>query len=129
MIRRRAPSIHSSPVHRAIRLVCLLLTLISAQGCLSTTGPRERVLTFEVAETVVPCMTMFETTCLQVRERTDAPWQAFSTPIEGFQYTPGYRYTLRVVEREIPNPPADGSSLAYRLVAVLAKVAVPAAAA
>lgn len=40
----------------------------------------------------------------------------------GFSYEPGYRYTLRIARRVIENPPADGSSAAYRLLEILAKV-------
>ena len=60
--------------------------------------------------------------CLQVRERPDAPWHLFYDVIEGFTYEPGYQYALRVAVRVVPNPPADGSSVAYRLLAILTKV-------
>jgi hypothetical protein len=55
------------------------------------------------------------------------PGQAFYDHIEGSHYEPGFQYVLRVAERHVQNPPADGSSLAYRLIAILAKVAVPTA--
>jgi len=102
-----------------------LIALLGMFGCSFATGPRERTLTIEVAENRVPCMTMFETTCLQVREHANDPWQGFSDTIEGFHYVPGFRYMLRIREREIPNPPADGSSVTWRLLAVLAKSPMP----
>ena len=111
---------------RVPRRISTLVALAAAQGCVFATGPRERTLTIEVAENVVSCMTWIETTCLRIREHDRDPWRAFADPIEGFHYTPGYRYMLRISGREIPNPPADGSSVAYRLVAVLAKAAMPA---
>ncbi len=49
-------------------------------------------------------------------------WQLFYDPIDGFAYEPGYEYVLRVAERNVPNPPADGSSVAYRLVRIVSKV-------
>lgn len=110
---------------RVFRCIVLLAALAGAGGCGIATGPRERTLTIEVAENFVSCMSWVETTCLQIREHANDPWQAFSDHIEGFEYVPGFRYMLRVRKREIPNPPADGSSVAWRLVAVLAKSPMP----
>jgi hypothetical protein len=50
------------------------------------------------------------------------PWQLFYDPIDGFVYEPAYLYTLRVARRVIVNPPADGSSAAFRLLEILSKV-------
>lgn len=115
-----------SRVHRLLLRAGSTLLLSLAAACHSSTGPRERLLTLEVVPTVVPCYTMFETVCLQAREHATAPWRAFYNRIEGFHHESGYQYVLRVAERQVPNPPADGSSVTYRLIAILAKVAVPA---
>lgn len=96
-----------------------------AASCSSITEPRERLFTVEIAEQQVPCVGMFPQQCLQVRERSDAPWELFYDGIEGFTYEPGFRYVLRVAERRIPDPPADGSSLAYRLLRVVSKTPAP----
>jgi hypothetical protein len=61
--------------------------------------------------------------CLRIRENTSDPWTVLYTPIEGFNYEAGYRYRLRVAERAIANPPADGSSRQLVLVEVLEQVA------
>lgn len=103
----------------------LALALIACAGCNNVTGPQERLLTLQVASTRVPCTGSFPTTCLQTRERSDAPWELFYDPIAGFTYEPNYEYVLRVTRRDVPNPPADGSAFEYRLVAVLSKIAVP----
>ena len=99
--------------------------LLAAIGCSSATGPAERVFDLEVSEQRVPCVGVGPRECLQVREQADAPWQLFYASIEGFTYEPGFRYVLRVAQRPIPNPPADGSSLAYRLVDVVSKAPSP----
>lgn len=119
---------HSSPRRDTARpwrgLLAGAATLI-AVGCSSAAGPAERVIRLEVAEQRAPCMAVGPSECLQVREGTEAPWQLFHGEIEGFSYEPGYRYVLEVAQRSVANPPADGSSLAYRLVLVVSKTPSP----
>lgn len=98
-----------------------LSVLCVAGACQSATEPRERVRTYEVAAATAPCVALAPTQCLQVRTPPDTAWQLFYGAIDGFAYEPGFRYVLRVAERPIANPPADGSSVAYRLVAIVSK--------
>ncbi len=98
------------------------LGLCAAAACGSATAPGARVRTYEVAAAKAPCTGSFPTECLQVRVPPATAWQLFHDPIDGFAYEPGYRYVLRVAERDVRNPPADGSSVAYRLVRVVSKV-------
>ncbi len=79
----------------------------------------------EVAESRVACVAVGPTECLQVRERPDAPWQLFYGGIEGFVYEPGFRWVLRIAVTPVQDPPADGSSLAYRLLHVVSKTPAP----
>lgn len=71
------------------------------------------------------CQGMVERQCLQTRESPDEPWGHFYTPIEGFDFEPGYRYTLRVRVTPIATPMADASSLRYELIEVVDKNAAP----
>lgn len=41
--------------------------------------------------------------------------------IEGFDFEEGFRYRIEVERREVADPPADGSSLSYRLLRVLSR--------
>jgi len=41
--------------------------------------------------------------------------------IEGFTYIEGYEYVLRVSKTAIKNPPADGSSISFKLIQVVSK--------
>jgi len=118
------------PMFRRLLLAVPLLAAPITAGCGSATGPDaiaselragERATTLYVAPAKVACTGMYPTQCLQVRESATAPWQYFYDSIEGFSWEPGYTYTLAVAIREIPNPPADGSSRAYRLLRVVAK--------
>lgn len=110
---------------RSILLFVLTLACTLGTGCRSGTAPAERELILEVAEQRAPCVGVMPQQCLQVRERSDASWQLFYDGIDGFTYEPGYRYLLRVAERPVANPPADGSSLAYRLLFIISKTPSP----
>ena len=48
-------------------------------------------------------------------------WEFFYNEIDGFTFEPGYLYKLLVSIESIPNPPADASSLKYRLIRILEK--------
>ncbi|HEX7979838.1 MAG TPA: DUF4377 domain-containing protein [Gemmatimonadaceae bacterium] len=84
----------------------------------------ERV-TLEVDAHRVPCTGEARTRCLRVRVLPDTSWRLFYNRIEGFTYEEGYRWRLEVDRRRVPNPPADGSSLAYRLVRVISREREP----
>jgi hypothetical protein len=109
----------------SLRRTCVAASIGTAfmllASCSNASGPGDRVLTLQVASTKVPCTGMFPTQCLQIRSGPGEPWGLTYGGIEGFTYEPGYEYTLRVSRRTIANPPADGSSVVYRLVAVLSR--------
>lgn len=57
--------------------------------------------------------------CFQVREIGGGPERPFAAtfiPIEGFTHETRYRYVIRVARQIVSNPPADGSSIFYRLI-------------
>ena len=109
------------------RLVRLAL-LVGVMACASH-GPRADTLsvqgavrlTLEVDAHRVPCTGEARTRCLRVRVLPDTSWRLFYQQIEGFAFEEGYRWRLEVERRPVPNPPADASSVAYRLVRVLSK--------
>jgi hypothetical protein len=45
-------------------------------------------------------------------------WSNFYTNIEGFNYVPGKIHNISVRVEQIDNPPADGSSLKYKLLEI-----------
>ena len=83
-------------------------------------APGEEAVTLYVAAHTVSCVGEGQRECLLVREDPTRAWSYFYDAIAGFEYRPGYTYTLRVAVRKIENPPADGSSRAYRLLRILA---------
>lgn len=88
-------------------------------------GPGERVF-MEVAAQRVPCPHAMipDYQCLHVREivygdngvkESSGEWQFLYQDIEGYTHEPGVRNVLRLERFTVPNPPADGSSIAYVL--------------
>ncbi|MBC9933567.1 DUF4377 domain-containing protein [Chitinophaga qingshengii] len=77
--------------------------------------------TIYVKESKEPCTGVAPMECLQIKGLKDKDWSNLYTNIEGFKYTPGYRYKLLVRVTPVKNPPADGSSIKYTLRKVLEK--------
>lgn len=69
-----------------------------------------------IASQKVPCSAgVMRTTCLQVRERKEDPWQLWYGTIQGFNFESGIAYRLRILEEQIANPPADASTIKWTL--------------
>jgi heat shock protein HslJ len=66
----------------------------------------------------VECSGVGKMTCYRWRESPEAPWQLWYGPIEGLDFEPGVAYKLRVREYQVPNPPADASSIRWQLLNV-----------
>ena len=81
-----------------------------------------------VREQLADCHGEAPMKCLQVREVATEEWRNLYAPIEGFEYEPGHAYELRVEVTQVAKPPADGSSLRYRLLEVVSKQKRPSAA-
>src|SRR2546430_8240294 len=98
-----------------------VLALTGITACSDLFGPTERVVVMDIAPQRVPCVGVGPMQCLSVREHPDTAWTLLYDGIEGFSFEPGYQYTIRVAVRTGNNPPADPSSLAYRLLALIKK--------
>lgn len=68
----------------------------------------------------VPCDAgVMRTTCYQVRDSDNQPWQLWYGDIRGFDFRPGIVYRLRVVETPVINPPPDMAAVQWTLDAVV----------
>lgn len=107
----------------ALRSVLSLLAFCAAlSACSSPFGSAGvEVATWQIDSQLAPCRGEGITTCMRVREDPSDSWGLFYRDIEGFTHEPGFIYTVEVEIREIRNPPADGSSLAYRLLRLIEK--------
>jgi hypothetical protein len=102
----------------------LMIAAVSLMGSSCNMLPVETIKVLYVAPTKAPCQTIVQTTCLQTREAPDQNWDLFYSNISGFVYEEGFSYKIRVGVKSVPNPPADGSSLSYRLLEQLEKTPV-----
>lgn len=59
--------------------------------------------------------------CMRTRGAEAEEWTLFYSSIEGFTHEAGHVYELRVEKRTDANPPADGSSIRYRLLEIVKK--------
>lgn len=85
------------------------------------TTPMTTEKTLYVGPELVDCTGVAPQQCMQVRETPDGEWLLFYDQIEGFTYEPGFEYELVVSVQQVPNPPADASSLKYTLVEEVSK--------
>merc|ERR1719498_1298672 len=83
--------------------------------------PAARYETIYVGDHLVDCVGVVPMKCMLVKSNLADEWTYFYDVIQGFDYDPGFVYQLQVSVEEIPNPPADGSSLRYGLIEVVAK--------
>ena len=102
--------------------------VLASAACQGTTEPLERLVKFEIAESLATCSDWTDAirTCMVVREPPrDTARLMYEGSIEGFTFEPGYSYELMVAIVRVRNPPADGSSERYVLVRQLRKDRVP----
>lgn len=82
----------------------------------------ENIFTLFVASELADCQGVAPMKCMQVKQSMEEPWELMYSSIEGFTYEPGYEYQLEVRSENVPNPPADGSSIRVILVSQISKV-------
>lgn len=70
---------------------------------------------------LVECTGVGPMECLQVAYTEGGEPELFYDTIDGFTFTEGTAYVLDVEVTAVEDPPADGSSLAYRLVEVVSE--------
>lgn len=80
------------------------------------------VVLLSVGPALAPCTGIIETQCLLVKRPGEDQWTFFYDPIEGFDFQPGYNWTLEVRRTEVKNPPADGSSARWELIRIVEQV-------
>ncbi len=78
--------------------------------------------TLWIAPTTQKCVGEIEKQCMQVkRSKNQTNWELFYDNIEGFNYKKGYEYLVVVLETKVNNPPADASSIKYKLIKIISK--------
>lgn len=74
-----------------------------------------------IAPDDVACMGMVPMRCLQVKMEDEKKWSAHYGNIEGFNFVPGFEYTLWVRITWLDMPPADGASTRFTLLRELSR--------
>ena len=99
-------------------VAAMLVVFVTVGGCVLG-SPSSREARLWIAPERVDCVGVGPQKCMLVKESEDADWRFFYDGIEGFTYTEGVSYVLDVEIFEVKDPPADGSSLEYRLVRIV----------
>lgn len=102
-----------------------IIILLSFVVVSCSSDNRKEIKSLVINSFKVPCTGVAPMSCYQVKDsKEDETWSNFYNEIEGFDYVPGFLYTLEVEVQTIPenDVPADGSSLKYTLVKVVEKI-------
>jgi heat shock protein HslJ len=95
-----------------MKSIGLLLVLLLTQ----TTLFGQKKIRMTIKEECVPCRRMMAQECFQVKKEGSDTWELFYERIKGFEYVPGNRYVIDVIETERPEPvPQDLSKYLYKL--------------
>lgn len=86
-------------------------------------GPATLQHRLYVEDTTVPCTGEAAQACLLTTMQSEGLYSYFYDTIDGFTFEPGFRYVLAVEQRHVPDPPADGSSIAWRLLEIIERTA------
>jgi heat shock protein HslJ len=104
----------------------LILSLLGVilTSCNNQSKPTEK--TIFISSETQPCNEgIRKMDCMQVKwNKSDKEYELFYDEIEGFNYEAGNEYELLITEEKLVNPPADASSVKYKLVKVVSKTQV-----
>lgn len=78
-----------------------------------------------ISDSKVNCTGVAPQKCLQIKEEGQTDWTYFYGQIVDFDYEEGFFYKIKVEVIKVENPPADGSSLKYKLIEILDKSKTP----
>lgn len=96
----------------------------AAESGQTTDVAQPETVTLYVGPELVECTGVAPQMCMQVKRAPEEDYTLFYDQIDGFTFEPGYEYELLVEITPVENPPADASSLSYRLVEVVSQTQV-----
>jgi heat shock protein HslJ len=74
-----------------------------------------------VAAHKAECQGVSQNQCFLIKDEKSKDWELFYDAIKGFKWEKGFEYQLLVEETKIDNPPADGSSIQWKLIKIINK--------
>lgn len=110
---KKAPTATEVPAIVEEAAVVVEPAAVEGDGAYVPTHPVER---WVVGEALVDCVGVAPQRCLHVRRGDNANWENIYGDVEGFDFQEGTRYEISVELIPVENPPADGSSIRYKLV-------------
>ena len=105
---------------KSINFLIVICSFLVLSSCAD-----DAIQTMYVSDQTQDCVGVMPQKCLQVKFSESEDWSNFHDAIEGFDYEQGYLYRLKVEKIQVENPPADASSIRYRLVELLDKTKAP----
>jgi len=113
-----------APIYKTFGNMCMLDVAnaeFAYDGQCTNTPIKKEILYVREHRPVCITLAGFNCPTYWTRKSEKGSWENFYGAIKGFNYKSNYRYKLSVTVKNIPNPPADGSSLEYTLIKVLEK--------
>ena len=107
---------------RRLKPALAMAVLFAVAGACILTSSAKREARIWIAPETVDCVGVGPQKCLLVKESEDAEWGFFYDGIDGFTFVEGVSYVIDVEITEIEDPPADASSLEYRLIRVVEEI-------
>lgn len=105
---------------KPISFLILICTLFMMSSCTD-----DAIQIMYVSDQTQDCVGVGPQQCLQIKFNASEDWSYFYDSIEGFDYEEGYLYSLKVEKIIVENPPADASSIRYRLIELIDKTKAP----
>ena len=104
-----------------------LFLLIFLQTCSSPEREKPNLTRLLIESYKVECQGFILQECYLVKEGDailEGEWTYFYEDISGFEYTPGFRYTIEVIKTERNPLPQDVERYQYSFLSLIAKEAV-----
>jgi hypothetical protein len=117
--------IRKTPTFVITALKCILIvTVVIFSICRikpAFAGNQREIAIFHINSYLIDCVGAGPRKCMQIRESKHDEWMSFYDSIEGFSFEVGYLYQIKVEITDVEDPPADGSSKAYKLLEIVSK--------
>ena len=104
-----------------------LIFFIILQSCPPPERDDTRITRLLIESYTTECQGFILQECYLVKEGDaiqDGEWTYFYDTIEGFDYSPGFRYTIEVIKKERNPPPQDIGKYQYTFLNLISKKAV-----
>ncbi|MCC8087712.1 MAG: DUF4377 domain-containing protein [Rikenellaceae bacterium] len=100
------------------KLIVLLLSVwLFASSGDKTTDTEE----LTIASEQIDCVGVGPQKCLLIKRDGSDSWEYWYSGIEDFEYEPGYEYVILITKETDENPPADRSTVRYKLHKIVSK--------